>query len=200
MDGGVGRVQSQRPCKIDEFLSYARACKSEERDGERGRRADGGGNEWLLVVDEKRRQIFGRSSGGVACSVTLKRNVCLDLYNPTLVSCRARERCDISYLYIKPSRSFREKRWKVCAPRSLPFLIRFSVSRSSSCRRNFSCAKIARSFIQLMVTYEYIYIYIYIYIYMSRSRNSDSLFIKFAHTSHSMKPPKSRRIREKQIR
>jgi len=123
----------------------------------------------------------------VACSVTLKRNVSLDLYNPTLVvSCRARERCDISYLYIKPSRSFREKRWKVCAPRSLPFLIRFSVSRSSSCRRNFSCAKIARSFIQLMVTYKYIYTYIYIYIFInmclcmrctSRSRSSDSLFI-----------------------
>lgn len=60
---------------------------------------------------------------------------------------------NLFYLYIKPSRSFREKRWKVCAPRSLPFLIRFSVSRSSSCRRNFSCAKIARSLIQLMNEY-----------------------------------------------
>lgn len=79
-------------------------------------------------------------------------NVRLYLYTFTLVVYVSGEETNTQsfYLYIKPSRSFREKRWKVCAPRSLPFLIRFSVSRSSSCRRNFSCAKIARSLIQLM--------------------------------------------------
>lgn len=82
-------------------------------------------------------------------------NLCLYFYIFTLVVFIGREKEQIQsfYLYIKPSRSFREKRWKVCAPRSLPFLIRFSVSRSSFCRRNFSCAKIARSLIQLMVIY-----------------------------------------------